>query len=456
MGHGVDKMRLVHWKCIAITRLILVLNIGVLPSCSCTTIAFQFPKIKFVGISAKEDSSAPQILVQNGPEDAENLRRRLETHCDVLDQESSSSIRGEVSISTPNDLSFRWEPHLRESYEVADVTFQEIARVLRDSHACEEKINNNGSKSSSHMLFLSFPSMSRPEDLVRLSDVLNSDKCKQLLGLKDAFAELYPSSPAPYLRITLSACNIDGEAISEKTASSGDIAISATKDWVNSFLGKYRLCPYTSSVSRAAVGLSSVGVPVGEVHLQLGGTNREMIDKRSYNRLMAADLASAFWSEVVFLIQSSQEEFATSLVVFPEYDSEFESFVEICDSIVEPTVVATKSTDIIGRAWFHPQYDADAVGHSEVIAGHAVPHNMVDGFMKSLDDASLLRYDALVAANNRVRRTPHATINILRRSQLTAAGEYEKGLGKKRPKANSIYVRNAVRLSKAINSNNAL
>ena len=138
--------------------------------------------------------------------------------------------------------------------------------------------------------------------------------------------------------------------------------------------------------------------------------------------------------------------------MFPEYDLEFDTFIEVCDGIIEPTVVATQSTDFIGRAWFHPLYDADAIGHSEVIAGHAVPHKMVEGFMESLLSGHdvVLEYDELARANNKVRQTPHATINILRRNQLLAAAEYEKGLGTKKPKANSVYVYNTLRLSKAL------
>ncbi|KAL9185980.1 hypothetical protein ACHAXT_005218 [Thalassiosira profunda] len=300
--------------------------------------------------------------------------------------------------------------------------------------------------------------MSHPEHLETLSSVLQSGKCKELLGLESARAELYPSSPAAYLRITYSAIDNESESANAQDTQniSEETAESATKNWVKNFLGRYRLCPYTSSASRAAVGLSSVGVPVGGVHVRVANTttgSAQQQSKQSSDVLRAAELVSLFWSEVVTLMHSPEEEWATSLVVFPEYDDEFESFVEICDSIVEPTVVATEATKHIGRAWFHPQYDAE--GHSEVIAGHAVPHKMVEGFMQSLHasgtngDESLLAYDELVEANNRVRRTPHATINILRRSQLNAAAEYEKGLGEKRPKANSIYVRNARRLSEA-------
>ena len=71
--------------------------------------------------------------------------------------------------------------------------------------------------------------------------------------------------------------------------------------------------------------------------------------------------------------------------------------------------------------------------------------------MKEDVSKDLLQYNELARANNKVRQTPHATINILRRNQLLAAAEYEKGLGKKKPKANSVYVKNAVRISKALN-----
>mmetsp|Transcript_19985 Transcript_19985/g.42059 ORF Transcript_19985/g.42059 Transcript_19985/m.42059 type:complete len:441 (+) Transcript_19985:169-1491(+) len=413
--------------------------------------AFNFPKIKFVGIPTKEDLNAPQRLVKKSPEDEENLRKSLEKYCNVCHEITSGD---DDSKNASNNASFCWEPKLQESYEVADVIFQELAKVLLDR--CNDNLDPSNKL---YELVLSFPSMSRPDDLDKLSAVLQSDDCKQLLGLEDAFAELYPSSPAPYLRIILSESVAETIRDYQNDVPSvllpSDQAKAATEDWVNNFLGKYRLCPYTSSVSRAAVGLSSVGVPVGGVHVRVECTKSEI----SQRQLKAAELVSSFWSEVVALIQSKQEEWATSLIVFPQYDDEFESFVNVCDKIVEPTVTATQATNYIGRAWFHPLYDADAVGHSEVIAGHAVPHKMVEGFMKSLSSSSgkgdqTLQYDELVKANNRVRQTPHATINILRRSQLTAAGEYEKGLGVKRPKANSIYVRNAARLYEVTKNTN--
>jgi hypothetical protein len=418
---------------------------------SWTAAAFQFPKIRFVGVFANEGSDAPWILVQKGPDEINNLRQKVEKYCGVSIDKDSSNL-------SSNSVSFRWDPHIRESYMVADAIFQEIAQVSRERHAN----NDQHTRAMKNQLVLSFPSMARPEDLVKVSEILQSEKCKQLLGLESACADLFPSSPAPYLRIKFSTSIERSQELDDQRVSDVDTpaasARSATNNWINNFLGKYRLCPYTSSVTRAAVGLSSVGVPVGGVHVRVASTNTENSRIRNYNKLKAAELVSSFWSEVVTLMNSTQEQWSTSLVVFPEYDIDFKAFADVCDSIVEPMVVATQSQDFIGRAWFHPKYDADAIGHSEVIAGHAVPHKMVEGFMKSLHSTSgfngqgLTDYKLLSQANNRIRQTPHATINILRRAQLNAAGEYESRLGKKKPKANSIYVRNAIRLSDALSS----
>lgn len=380
--------------------------------------AFQFPKIKFIGLSNsdKYDENDPKNRVKKGPEETALLRQSLEEHC-------IKNI----------DASIRWEPQITESYEAAQVIFQEVAQ--------------RGNKSS---CLISFPCVTSPADLDKLSSVLQSSKCKQLLGLDSVECELYPSSPAPFIHIKFDTSAIDDDAIAEDYAGDAKNAVSATKIWLKEFLGKYRLCPYTSSASRAAVGLASVGVPVGGVHIQV----TEPTTHASGRTIKAARIVDAFWAEVVLLMKSSQDEWATSLVVVPEYDDDFKSFVEVCDGIIEPTVVATQATEVIGRAWFHPRYDADLVGHTEVIAAHAVPHKMVEGFMNSLNaesgtgNAETIEFEELATANNLVRRTKHATINILRRSQLDAAAEYEKGLGAKRPKPNSIYVRNAIRLSK--------
>ncbi|KAL7517052.1 hypothetical protein ACHAWX_006536 [Stephanocyclus meneghinianus] len=390
--------------------------------------------------------------------EGEHLRQSLEKHFRL--QESLSG--------DPPHSSLRWEPYLQGSCDVANVLFQEIVQVARARYHCNSDSKNLDTQITSPRV-VSCPSMSRPTDLESIATVLRSDKCKMLLGLEDVAVELYPASPSPYLRLTFSTVgktqknSVEGnetgvEGNESLHTISCEAAIHATKNWVDNFLGKYNLCPYTSSVSKAAVGLTTVGVPVGHVHVVAGSTNITDDPKkrrRDYYILRAAELVNEFWSETVTLLKSPESDWATSLVVFPEFDNDFDSFVDVCDNVVQPIIAATSSTDYIGRAWFHPKYDADTVGHTSVVPGHAVPHKMVQQFIDKVYGSLNLRgnkmtLSELAIANNKVRMTPHATINILRRSQLTAAAEYKKGLGEKKPKPNSIYVRNALKLNEIL------
>ncbi|KAL3787065.1 hypothetical protein HJC23_011749 [Cyclotella cryptica] len=412
--------------------------------------SFQFPKIKFIGISSNDvPDNVPKRRIEKG--EGDDLKQSLEKHC---------SIKEDLSGDPPR-YSLRWEPYLQESYDVANVLFQEIVQVARARFHCYSDSENLDTQITSPRV-ISCPSMSRLNDLESIATVLRSDKCKILLGLDDVVVELYPSSPSPYLRLSFSTLgNAQKTSLAETEnlqTISCEAAIAATESWVDNFLGKYNLCPYTSSVSKAAVGLTSVGIPVGHVHIVAGSTNNVDDRKKSssaYDVLRAAELVSEFWSETVTLLKSPESDWATSLVVFPDFDNDFDAFVDVCDNVIQPIILATSSTDYIGRAWFHPRYDADTVGHTSVVPGHAVPHKMVQQFIDKAHDSKISRGNKMTptelsSANNKVRMTPHATINILRRSQLTAATEYEKGLGEKKPTPNSIYVRNALKLNEIL------
>ena len=63
--------------------------------------------------------------------------------------------------------------------------------------------------------------------------------------------------------------------------------------------------------------------------------------------------------------------------------------------------------------------------------------------IKTINEPDCLRrdgitYDDVSNANEKIRMTPHATINILRRSQVNAVAQYEQGFGEKKPLPNLI------------------
>jgi hypothetical protein len=216
-------------------------------------------------------------------------------------------------------------------------------------------------------------------------------------------------------------------------------AISETEKWVDDTLCRLKLCPYTASLQRAAIGLETAGVVEGPVVVRHSQTN-VLIDNR------AAAVAAAFWQGLTELATQPESSVATLLIVGPEsYNDDFREFAAVCDELMEPSVQAVGACDIIGRAWFHPFYCADVVGHSSVLAGHALPSTMVQGFVDQYHgEDSSYSPDSIDRANDAVRWTPHATINLLRRSQLTAAKQIEAAAANKKP--NAVYARNVLRI----------
>ena len=121
--------------------------------------AFHFPTFKFVDLPSGEVSNAPHT--QNSPKDTAELKKRFIKYCkDVSDDKAS----------------YCWEPHLRESYEVASSIFEKISLTAR-----QRQIDRPPSVPRDQLI-LSYPSMTKPENLVKISKVLQSDKCKRLLG----------------------------------------------------------------------------------------------------------------------------------------------------------------------------------------------------------------------------------------------------------------------------------
>jgi hypothetical protein len=138
-------------------------------------------------------------------------------------------------------------------------------------------------------------------------------------------------------------------------------------------------------------------------------------------------LAQAFWLGVQALAQTWEEKTSTWPVVAPFfYDDQFLEFAETFDKLLEPSVQATGAESIVGRALFHPTYDSDLIGHDQVLPGHALPAKMVEGFLdrylvedESTDNKKKPDLTSIAKANDAVRWTPHATINLLRRSQVS-------------------------------------
>ncbi|KAI2492208.1 hypothetical protein MHU86_22365 [Fragilaria crotonensis] len=251
----------------------------------------------------------------------------------------------------------------------------------------------------------------------------------------------WPKAPCNGIQLFWPSAPLRNELTTEKPAeSSNEAAVSATKTWVDDTLCRLSLCPYTASLSRAAVGLESANVKVGPIVI-LPPLYRP-------DASAASLLAAAFWEGVTDIATTPEETVATLLLIAPsDYDADFHEFAATCDDLIEVTVQVVKADQIVGRAWFHPSYSTVNVGHDKIIAGHALPASMVQGFIADNMSGSLAEHPSLQLvekANDAVRWTPHATINLLRRSQLNAAKQVEAASSNKKP--NAVYARNVMKI----------
>jgi len=314
-----------------------------------------------------------------------------------------------------------WEINANEGYELATRIFQEL---------------NNGKTGQIRSKTLWFPTLESAAILEGLATVIvaNSDK---LGGVHVATAS-WPQVPATKLELSWRHMTAENELT--LSGAQQQRKISATERWVTGTLCRLKLCPHTVSLQRGAVGLELAKVREGPVivrHAQSG---------IGYP-CRAASAASAFWECVSQIATTPEDELSTVLLVVPSsYDDSFLDFADLCDNLIEPSVKISGADSVIGRAWFHPKYEAAAIGHDKVLPGHALPASMVNGFINAMSSETTKLPDPyeIARANDAVRWTPHSTINLLRRSQLNAAKQVEAHLANSKP--NAIYAKNVFRI----------
>lgn len=349
-------------------------------------------------------------------------------------------LREECEERYPSSI---WADNVTEGYEVAAKVFDSM-------------LNTSSNVEGTKCIWL--PKMKSREATQMLSglvDVLNDNT--ERLGGWSASLETWPITPTTGIILSgVGRTDAPQPVYSEQARD----AIDAIELWVNNTLGRLGLCPYTASMTRAAIGLDSVGVSSGSVVVRhtvpasLSGGN----DDNGVAPTDAVILGASFWNAIMDLAHRPETEVATFLLVAPSsYDGNFTEFISTCDNLLEGSCKAVRADDIIGKAWFHPKYNSSVVGQDSIMPGHALPAEMVKTFVdKYFGDMDEFDLAAVSRANDAVRHTPHATVNLLRRSQLRASKEAEaaslssvgskEGRQRRRAGPNSIYAQNVVRL----------
>ena len=217
------------------------------------------------------------------------------------------------------------------------------------------------------------------------------------------------------------------------------IVIERTKAWVDRVLVKMQICPFTKSTTYSGQGLNDLGIPVGRIAYHYSTATKHQIPS-----IMADTWESI--SNMVAAGPSGKNGISSILLAAPEYDDDFPLWAGPLFAILEAGVSSSFAEPIIGVVCFHPSYKTPD-GQSWPGFGHMhssprlskwVSENDFE-FYNEINQIGNGDMDDISAAGGAYqRRTPHATINVLRAEQLEAA-EGRRSTG-------SLYTRNVKRL----------
>ncbi|CAB9529015.1 expressed unknown protein (Partial), partial [Seminavis robusta] len=117
---------------------------------------------------------------------------------------------------------------------------------------------------------------------------------------------------------------------------------------------------------------------------------------------------------------SGKDGISSILLAAPEYDNNFDLWSGPIFAMLETGVVACRLQKQVGVVCFHPMY-ATPDGSSFPGFGHMHSVPRLKKWLQEQDPSLLLTDEEIAAGGSWQRRTPHATINVLRADQLEAA-----------------------------------
>jgi hypothetical protein len=212
-----------------------------------------------------------------------------------------------------------------------------------------------------------------------------------------------------------------------KTRCTAEIVVEQTKSWVQRVLVELSICPFTKSSTFSGQGLSDVGVPVGRIAYHASPATALL------------PLLSDTWnaiSEMILAGPKGRSGVSSILLAAPAFDEDFDVWAGPVFGVLEASVVACNLESQVGVVCFHPLY---ATPDGSTFPGFGHMHSLPrlqqwyrdcttparqrpDGSaMQDEDAATDLSLQQIAAGGAWQRRTPHATINVLRADQLQAA-----------------------------------
>jgi len=227
-----------------------------------------------------------------------------------------------------------------------------------------------------------------------------------------------------------------------------DVVTARTKSWVKRVLVKLGICPFTKSSTMSGQGLAHVGVPVGSIAYHTSSAS-------SLSAAGVCELMADTWEAIKDMLLAGpkgKKGVSSILLAAPEFDGDFALWSGPVFALLEAGVLAAQAEKDIGVVCFHPTYmtpdgsSFPGFGHM-----HSVPRlekwmtayrtdqqeaverrqkrakaNHAEAASEDFSSAvcPALTTEEVAAGGAWQRRTPHATINVLRANQLEAAEEF--------------------------------
>jgi hypothetical protein len=193
-----------------------------------------------------------------------------------------------------------------------------------------------------------------------------------------------------------------------------------TRQWVKRVLVEQGICPFTQSDRMSGQGLADLGVKVGSIAYHASF------------RTHPIGLFADTWDAIDEMIKAGPEGrkgVSSILLAAPAFDDDFDVWSGPIFAMLEAGVLAAGAESEVGVVCFHPRY-ATPDGSSWPGFGqmHSVPR-LEKWYRESSTSSSSsssatdieLTTEQIAAGGAWQRRTPHATINVLRADQLEVA-----------------------------------
>jgi hypothetical protein len=245
-----------------------------------------------------------------------------------------------------------------------------------------------------------------------------------------------------------------------------EVITKRTRSWVQRILVDTSICPFTKSMAFSGQGLLDVNVPVGKIayHTSVSNIPHAAIQNTMETSIVAAvcrlqsDVLVAIHNMLLagptYSVKKNLDGISSILLAAPGWDDHYDTWCTSIFPILEVSIQALDLTEEIGIVCFHPCYQTPdgrsfpGFGHM-----HSVPrlrqwmmdHKPYEEIQTAMeqsipdlltlnviqnpivmdnndDDSKNILLSALATAGGAwQRRTPHATINVLRANQLAAA-----------------------------------